>query len=237
MYSKNNNYYIIIILLLVCCIFLSCKINWLETHYNTVVAENHFYQGYSSGLKQQLEDVICSHDTISNTHISTEDTELTESANNNVEVKYPDVDTTNLPMSSELISFTKEAAKYYGYEPDTIFKLIYRESSFNPNAGSNGNYIGLMQISKKYGVSYQVNNDKYDNYFTNGFDLTNPKQNIIIGLRMLDYWRNATETHNNLIGNLCHYNAGFHYNNTDYGTWVLEADLNNINFSNTPVVK
>ena len=129
-------------------------------------------------------------------------------------------------IQSDVYSFLIEACEYYGYNSKMMLSLIYRESSFINDVESCAQCVGWCQINKNLGKSYIENNDKYDVLFENGLDLTDEKQNIVISLRMLNYWSLYSD---DLVETLSRYNWGWQYQNTKYADSILyytEIEIN-----------
>lgn len=92
-----------------------------------------------------------------------------------------------------------------------VFSVINIESHFNKNCVSSKGAVGLMQImpSTAEEVAKQLNLDS--------FDLTEPKDNILIGTYYLSVLIKRFE---NLETALCAYNAG----PTNVKLWLLDKD-------------
>lgn len=181
--------------------------------------------GYSDGEQNYVSNIATSvgtEITETCTEIETTVTAITTQPTEVSKIETQKVICQNIEWTDSLYSFVEEVASYYGYSPEIILKVIYVESRFNCSA-TNGDYIGLMQVSEYYAPFYKEWNDKYDaliNYYE--WDLTNPEINIIIGTRMLKSWEDCSS---NLVENLCHYNSGYEYEDTFYGELVLSVKL------------
>lgn len=84
----------------------------------------------------------------------------------------------DIALSEELQQYTYDTCLVYGIEDyyEVVLAIMWKESTFNPDAVSNGNY-GLMQIN-------QVNHSRLVD--TLGIDdVLNPKDNIECGVYML----------------------------------------------------
>ncbi len=103
----------------------------------------------------------------------------------------------NFPMKySEVVA---EASQKYDLPQEIIFSVINVESHFNPNAVSSKGAVGLMQImpSTAEEVAKKANFDT--------FELTNPRDNIMLGS---SYLATLNRRFENLSTAICAYNAG-----------------------------
>lgn len=141
----------------------------------------------------------------------------------------------DVPLDNDLKLFIENVARYYGFEPDIIYKVISVESNFHIEA-KNSAYYGLMQIGSSWWWDYQKWNDDYD-YITpdnlEDFDPYNPYQNVVVGVRMLKYWQNEAISRGfyDIRDALGAYNIGFDYfsspeSYTRYHTAVMSRVIN-----------
>lgn len=103
------------------------------------------------------------------------------------------------------IKYTSEIEKYskkYNLDKTLINSLINVESGFNPNAKSNKNAIGLMQI--KLSTANYLNDLENKEQITEE-DLFIPEINIFYGCKYLKYLINKFK---DITTSLCAYNAG-----------------------------
>lgn len=158
-------------------------------------------------------------DTLPNVDKSTEDIDTTEE---NDEFEY-------VPMSPEIRSFVREMCKFYDFDEEMIYQMIYVESRFHVDAGQDHACKGLMQVSEKYANEYaKQNNDLYE--IPEDYDIYDPKTNITLGMRFLDYFRNYCEKRglDGKVDALNLYNRGWSYlkdHNHFYSDLVLGLSL------------
>jgi soluble lytic murein transglycosylase-like protein len=110
----------------------------------------------------------------------------------------------DVPLDAELqLHIISEAIKA-GIDPEIIFAMAYRESSYNPKSvGDGGDSYGLLQIQPKW------HKDRMNKLGCT--DLLDPYQNVIVGI---DYLSEQMARYNGNMGKaLTAYNAG-HYSGT-----------------------
>lgn len=138
-----------------------------------------------------------------------------EEANNVVSSQQVEVgEYYNVPISEELQDFTREVSNYYGLNHETMFKMMYTESRFNPNSVSSTNDHGILQINANWYSSYISVGDQYDKYVeSTGADLYDVKTNVIISARELSYWKSVCTSRGYMDESdyLDCYNKGFSY--------------------------
>lgn len=120
----------------------------------------------------------------------------------------------NIPLSEEYQIFTKEVCDYYNFDYETILVQMYIESSYNSEAVSYANCVGLLQVSPRYCNSYYIYNDVYDEYLKeSNYNLYDIKSNIIISIRELSFWRNECNKRGmySISNYLNCYNRGYLY--------------------------
>lgn len=93
-----------------------------------------------------------------------------------------------------LSSLIYHQSKKHGIDESLVKAVIYTESYFNPHATSRKGASGLMQLMPATGEKYGVS------------DLYNPRQNIIAGIKHLQYL--MTLFPNNIKLVIAAYNAG-----------------------------
>jgi len=102
----------------------------------------------------------------------------------------------NLPIYKQII---QESAAKFGFDWRLVAAQIYQESHFNPKASSHANALGIMQLVKRTGESYGL-----EDYF-------DPGQNITAGLSHLkklhEYYDHAKGS-DRLNISLAAYNVG-----------------------------
>lgn len=98
-------------------------------------------------------------------------------------------------MNPYLLSLVVQFANLHGYDPALIAGMIEVESKWNVNAIGSKSEIGLMQImpSNYKGVSKK--------------QLLDPATNIILGIKLLDQYRQTCKHHKDDTYLLC-YNLG-----------------------------
>lgn len=128
----------------------------------------------------------------------------------------------NLPIGHDVQRHIFELCEKYDLDPMIVFAIIQKESRCTPNAsGDNGRSIGLMQIQKRW------HSDRMRKLGCN--DLTNPYQNVTVGIDILVelYKYNGRSRSTEWV--LMAYNAGAKYANdkaavgevSDYARSVL----------------
>lgn len=167
--------------------------------------------------------------------ISTEPTSLPTTTPTTEEVIKPD----NLPISDKFRSHVSEVCQLYNFDENLIYQIIYHESRFQSNA-DNGLCQGLMQVNKNYIKHYaNINDGVYD--ISDDYDVFDPYDNVILGVRVLDDWRRMGKDsgYNKLVDWLSFYNQGWSYKSSKsqrYAKAVLNTDLSKIDFSNYKIV-
>lgn len=141
----------------------------------------------------------------------------------------------NVPLDIETQLLVKNACAFYEFDEKLIYQICYRESGFNADNNVLGNPCkGIMAISTKYAPAYFECGDRFDVLFEGTFEPHNPKQNIILGIRMLDYWRKVCKSrgYKDIRSVLQCYNSGFSYfknpGKFGYANWVLSTEINYI---------
>ena len=134
-----------------------------------------------------------------------------------------------IPISPEIRSFVREMCKFYDFDEEMIYQMIYVESRFHVDAGQDHACKGLMQVNEKYANEYaKQNNDLYE--IPEDYDIYDPKTNITLGMRFLDYFRNYCEKRglDGKVDALNLYNRGWSYlkdHNHFYSDLVLGLSL------------
>ncbi len=103
------------------------------------------------------------------------------------------------------------ACKRFDVNEAIVFSVINIESHFNANALSKKGAVGLMQVlpSTAEGLAKEIGLDE--------FDLTNPKDNILIGTY---YVKQLSKKFENVETALCAYNAG----PANVNAWLKDED-------------
>lgn len=146
---------------------------------------------------------------------------------------------TNIPMTKELKLHIKEMCKFYNFEEELVYQIIYRESRYDPYA-DNGLCQGLMQLNKNYVNDYATMDDgAYE--ISEDYDVFDPYTNVVLGLRCLSDWRRmgTSQGYTDLYDWLSFYNMGWSYKNkgsNGYAEMVLNTDLETIDFSNYKII-
>lgn len=84
----------------------------------------------------------------------------------------------DIPLSDDLQIFITRKCEEYHIDPELIFAMIARESTYNPNAmGDNGRSYGLMQIQLRY---VRERMDKLG-----CTDLLDPYDNVTVGIDLI----------------------------------------------------
>lgn len=125
----------------------------------------------------------------------------------------------DVPLSEDHQEFVREVAAYYNFDEELIYQIMKAESDFDSTAISHTNDHGIMQINKQWYSGYIDADDGFNYVFDNGVDLYDIKQNVVIGVRELDYWRTQCldRGYESVQSVLECYNRGFNYfKNTSY---------------------
>lgn len=84
----------------------------------------------------------------------------------------------DIPLSEDLQIFITRKCEEYHIDPELIYAMIARESTYNPNAmGDNGRSYGLMQIQLRY---VRERMDKLG-----CTDLLDPYDNVTVGIDLI----------------------------------------------------
>lgn len=84
----------------------------------------------------------------------------------------------DIPLSEDLQIFITRKCEEYHIDPELIYAMIERESTYNPNAmGDNGRSYGLMQIQLRY---VRERMDKLG-----CTDLLDPYDNVTVGIDLI----------------------------------------------------
>lgn len=84
----------------------------------------------------------------------------------------------DIPLSDDLQIFITRKCEEYHIDPELIYAMIERESTYNPNAmGDNGRSYGLMQIQLRY---VRERMDKLG-----CTDLLDPYDNVTVGIDLI----------------------------------------------------
>lgn len=137
-----------------------------------------------------------------------------------------------VPFDIEQQLFIKEVCRVYNFDDKLIYQIAYCESKFNIENNIKGlSCKGLLAVSTKYAPSYIKKNDQFDFLFENGVNVLDFKQNVVLGVRILSYWRWVCKLRNyNSISSVLEcYNRGFNYfkntTNKSYSKWVLNTNI------------
>lgn len=137
----------------------------------------------------------------------------------------------DVPIAIEDQVFIISVAKYYNYEPRLIFQVMSGESSFNRYCVT-GYCHGIMQLHKKYWREHVNTKDKFSYILQDGFDVYDIKQNVLVGIRELSYWRDFAKRngYHSIESNLeCYFNGGAGYlnrpNRYTYAEYILNQKI------------
>lgn len=132
----------------------------------------------------------------------------------------PDDSFTEFPLDDDLQNYIYKLCDKYGISYSLVISVIWRESTFNPDAYSHG-WKGLMQINES-AQSERIKNLNVDNIY-------NPYQNVLVGIDYLVY---LFQTHGeNVHYVLMAYNGGESYADrlyskgiysTKYSRWIVD---------------
>lgn len=125
----------------------------------------------------------------------------------------------SVPLDRPLQEYIAVTSRQYGIDPEIVFAMCYRESTYNPSdIGDGGNSYGLMQVQKRYHL------DRMERLGVT--DLLDPYQNVTVGI---DYLCELLNKYGDMEKSLTAYNRG-HYSGTvtEYAKDVMEkaGDLN-----------
>lgn len=196
--------------------------------------------------ESQSENETSSESSFSEEVVSSEVPYITEKNTENFDQDSTDQDTSKfdfIPMSQSLRSHVEEVSTFYGFDEELIYQIIYIESRFDPRA-RNGACVGLMQVNTKYSKAYLTLNDglPFETQINENSDIYDPYVNIVVGIRILDDWRQMGSERGfyELNDWLCFYNMGWNYRkkgSNRYDKLVLETDLYSIDFSRYKTVE
>ena len=139
------------------------------------------------------------------TEASTEETTETvsETEPETVPETAPSVQLYDVPLSEELQLHIINQAEAHGIDPEIVFAVVWKESTFYSKAvGDGGNSLGLMQVQPRW---HSARMEKLG-----CTDLFDPYQNVTVGV---DYLAEQLNRYGSIDKALTAYNAG-HYNGT-----------------------
>ena len=132
----------------------------------------------------------------------------------------------NIPLDKELQEFVVNICKDYQFQTSLIYGIMYVESSFQADAISPANCIGLMQVSNKYAGAWLK-----EAGYTDPGTYTDPYINIVAGIQALSDWRSValSKGTSELQDILEFYNKGYVHSignsSYNYASKVLEAKM------------
>jgi len=136
----------------------------------------------------------------------------------------------DVPISDEDQEFIAMVCEYYDFEPVLVYQIMKVESDYNPNCVSSTNDHGIMQLNARWYKEYLNQQDDMSVYLED-FDIYDIRQNVIVALRELCYWRDicANKGYYGVKSMLESYNKGFNYfKNPDYTPYANKVLAVNI---------
>lgn len=141
----------------------------------------------------------------------------------------------DVPLNIEIQLLIRNACNFYNFDERLIYQICYCESKFeSENSLPKNPCKGLMAVNVGYASAYLKLGDRFDSLFEEPFDPYDPKQNVVVGIRMLDYWRKVCSWRGyfDIKSILQCYNSGFKYfkkpKNFKYANWVLSTEISYI---------
>lgn len=136
-----------------------------------------------------------------------------------------------IPLSHSEQDFVREVSSYYEIPHEIVFQLMYVESRYGKHVISTTHDYGIMQVNRSVVSTMWRRSDLYDQYLQE-MDLLNFKQNVVLGVRELAYWRDycVSKGYRAVEDYLESYNRGFYgyLKNTSkkrYSKIVLDVEL------------